>query len=61
MMNDYPAALVEKVVAVLAADLEDEPAWSQIVIAKNVLDALGFAPHIGSIYWRSAIHVEASK
>lgn len=59
-MNDYPSGLIEKVTAVLEADLDDEPEWSQIVIAKHVLDVLGFAPHIGSIYWRSAIHVEAS-
>lgn len=66
-MNDYPEALVEKVARALADSNEDRDDDMELVWmpymgdAVAALDVLGFAPHVGSIYWRSAIHVEASK
>lgn len=73
-MTDYPEALIRKVAAAAARGVDDttdlygaDRTWPADYIHEHeqgavaVLDALGFAPYHGTIYWRSAIHVEASK
>ena len=51
-MSEYPEAMVAKIAEVLDNDLDDEPVWSQIVIAKHVLDALGLSEEVQLLNWK---------
>ncbi|MDR6907493.1 hypothetical protein J2X63_003201 [Agromyces sp. 3263] len=61
-MNEYPEWLIEKVARHLSmSDIDMHPnAWrAYSADARDVLNALGFAPWGGPTYWRSNIQWEA--